>query len=76
MQNVTIRELMHNFSAYLTLVKKGERIIILERKTPIADIIPHNNAIAFPGWKRPIKRLKLKKKSFAQSLTENRNEER
>jgi antitoxin (DNA-binding transcriptional repressor) of toxin-antitoxin stability system len=76
MKSVNIRELLHNFSGYLKEVKSGERITILERHNPVADIIPHNENISFPGWKRKIKRVKLKGESFSKTLLKNRKDER
>lgn len=56
MQKVSIRDLMHNFSRYLKDVKEGECITILERNQAVADIVPHNPNIRYPGLKRTIKK--------------------
>ncbi len=71
MVEVGIRDLMHNFSYYLKEVKAGKCITILERQKAVADIIPHNN-IRFPGWKRTIKRRKIKGESFSKTVSKNR----
>ncbi len=76
MTQVTIRQLTHGFSGYLRAVKKGERIIILDRKTPVADMIPHNENLALPGWKRPITKLKVKGEPFSQTVIKMRSEDR
>ncbi len=76
MISVSIRELSHNFSSYLKQVKAGERITILERNTPIADIIPHNEHVSQPAWKREIKKLQLKGELFSQTIIKNRREEK
>ena len=55
MQKVNIRDLMHNFSHYLKEVKEGDCITVLERNKAVADIVPHNPNIQYPGWKRTIK---------------------
>ena len=75
MISVNIRELTHNFSDYLKEVKAGERVTILERNTPVADIIPHNENIALPGWKRPVKRLKLKGEPLSNTIVKLRRKE-
>lgn len=75
MVSVNIRELTHNFSNYLKEVKSGERIVILERNTPVADIIPHNENIAYPGWKRKIKKIEIKGEPLSQTIVRNRREE-
>ncbi|MBD3343754.1 MAG: type II toxin-antitoxin system prevent-host-death family antitoxin [Chitinivibrionales bacterium] len=74
MQLVNIRELMHNFSHYLKEVKAGEQITILERHKPVADIIPHNENIRYPGWKRMVKRRKIGGESFSDTVTKSREE--
>ena len=76
MTQVTIRQLTHGFSGYLKAVKKGERIVILERRTPVADLIPHNENLAQPGWKRPITRIKVKGLNMAEVVSKMRDEDR
>jgi len=76
MKEIKIRELMHNFSSYLKEVKNGERITILDRNNPVADLVPHNENIQFPGWQRKIKRVKAKKESVVETLLKSRSEER
>lgn len=76
MTQVTIRELTHRFSGYLKAVKEGERIVILERRTPVADLIPHNENLARPGWKRPVTKIHVKGEGLSRTVVELRDEER
>ena len=76
MVSINIRELTHNFSTYLKKVKVGERIVIMERNKPIADLIPHNENITQPGWKREIKPIKIKGESLSKTVIRLREEER
>ena len=76
MTQVTIRQLTHGFSNYLKAVKKGERIVILDRRTPVADLIPHNENLAQPGWKRPISEIKVKGLNMAKVVEKMRDEDR
>ena len=76
MVSVNIREFLHNYSSYLKEVKSGERVVIMERNKPIADLIPHNENIAKPGWKRPIKRIKIKGEAISETVVKNRRESR
>ena len=76
MTQVTIRQLTHGFSGYLKAVKQGERIVILDRRTPVADLIPHNENLAQPGWKRPISKIKVKGEEFSQTASKMRAEDR
>lgn len=76
MTQVTIRQLTHGFSGYIKAVKRGEKIVILERRTPVADLIPHNENLAQPGWKRPVSKIKVKGIGLSQMVSKMRDEER
>ena len=76
MTHVTIRQLTHGFSGYLKAVKQGEKIVILERRTPVADLIPHNENLARPGWKRPVSKIKVKGETLSQTVSKMRTEDR
>lgn len=67
MQSISIRVLMHNFAHYLKEVKEGECITILERNNPVADIVPHNDNVKYPGWKREVKRRKIGGEPFSET---------
>jgi prevent-host-death family protein len=75
MHSVSIRDLMHNFSHYLKEVKTGERITVLERNVAVADIIPHDIGITYPGWKRTIKRRKIKGEAFSETVAKSREDQ-
>ncbi len=75
MKSVNIRELTHHFSSYLRVVKKGEKIVVLERNLPVADLIPHNENVGQPGWKRPILKIKVKGLSFSETISKMREDE-
>jgi prevent-host-death family protein len=75
MQTVSIRDLMHNFSHYLKEVKSGEGITVLKRNVPVADIVPHENAIRFPGWKRTVNRRKIKGEAFSKTVMKSREDQ-
>lgn len=75
MQKVNIRDLMHNFSSYLKNVKDGDCITVLERNKAVADIVPHNPDIRYPGWKRTIKKRTISGESFSATVVKNREQE-
>lgn len=75
MQKVNIRDLMHNFSRYLKYVKEGECITILERNQAVADIVPHNPDVRYPGWKRNIQKRSVSGESFSETVAKNREQE-
>ena len=76
MVSVNIRDLTHNFSKYLKEVKSGERIVVMERNTAVADLIPHNENVSQPGWKREIKKIKLRGNLSSEAVIKNRREEK
>jgi antitoxin (DNA-binding transcriptional repressor) of toxin-antitoxin stability system len=76
MKAVNIRELTHHFSSYLKVVKRGERIVVMERRLPVADIVPHNENVTSPGWKRPIQKIRVKGEALSATTTRLRAEER
>jgi len=75
MVSINIRELNHNLAHYLKKVKSGERIIILERNVPIAEVVPHNVNTA-PGWKREIQKISLPGEPLSETIVKNRREEK
>lgn len=76
MKTVNIRELTHHFADYLKVVKRGERIVVLERSSPVADLVPHNENLAFPAWKRPIQKIRVGGEAFSKTVSRMRAEER
>ncbi len=72
---INIRELSHNLSGYLKKVKKGERITIMERNIPIADVIPHN-ANVLPGWKREIEKIAISGEPLSKTIVKHRRKEK
>lgn len=75
MISINVRDLMHSFSKYLKIVKRGEKIILMERNVPVADIIPHNENVARPGWKRTIEKIEIKGESLSETVIRNRREQ-
>ncbi len=74
---VNVRELTHNFSGYLKMVEQGDRVIVMVRNKPVAEIIPRNENIAVPSWKVVAPKVGLKNKaSMSGQIVKYRNEER
>lgn len=74
MKNVNIRDLTHNFALYMNLVKSGERLVIMERNKPIADIYPHNENVKIPAWKRKIDKISLTGEPLSATVIKSRKE--
>ncbi|MBI3276919.1 MAG: hypothetical protein HYZ66_04100 [Chlamydiae bacterium] len=73
---VSVRQLLHGFSNYLKKIEEGERIIVLKRNVPVADIISHCENIQQPVWKRKINKMTLKGVSFSKTTVKCREEKR
>ncbi len=61
MKEAEVSELKAHLSEYLARVRKGETIVVYDRKTPIARLIPYDEAIGgfrIEGPRRPISDLK------------------
>jgi prevent-host-death family protein len=56
MESIGVRELRQNASAYLRRVRSGETIVITDRGTPIARIVP----IGPSGWQRLVDEGRLR----------------
>ena len=74
---VNVRELTHNFAGYLKKVEKGERIVVMVRNKPVAEIIPRNENIEMPSWKTVAPKVRLKGGVLAsKQIVKYRDEER
>ena len=77
MVSVNIRELTHHFSGYLKRVEQGDRVIVMVRNKPVAEIIPRNENVKTPSWKIVSPKVILKNKASASKLlVKYRDEER
>ena len=75
MKTVNIRELTHHFADYLSVVKRGERIVVMERSVPVADLVPHDDNLAAPRWKRPIQKIFAKGEMLSETTARLRAKE-
>jgi antitoxin (DNA-binding transcriptional repressor) of toxin-antitoxin stability system len=75
MKSANIRELTHHFASYLKVVKRGGRIVVMERSLPVADIVPHNENLTAPAWKRGLQKIQVKGETFSQTTIKSRAEE-
>ena len=74
---VNVRELTHNFSGYLKRVGRGDRVIVMVRNKPVAEIIPRNENIETPSWKTVSPKVSLKNgASIPKQIVKYRDEER
>ena len=57
MKTICVSELKANLSSYLKRAHKGERILVLDRKDPVAEIGPAGVGPAGVGPANPLERL-------------------
>ena len=49
MKAINISDLKNNLSRHLDAVRRGQRIVVLDRREPIAEIAPAS-PVSFPPW--------------------------
>ncbi len=85
MTEVMIAELKANLSAHLAEVRKGSTVVVCDRATPIARLVPFNEAddltileaVDLPREARKIKPVKLQKPvDLDRILAESRGDKR
>jgi len=77
MVSVNVRELTHHFSGYLKRVEQGDRVIVMVRNKPVAEIIPRNENIEILPWKIISPKVSLKNKiSISKQVIKYRDEDR
>jgi prevent-host-death family protein len=61
MKTVTFTDFRKNLSRFIAEVEHGEKIALLRRGKPVAEVIPFFDRLGttIPAWKRPRTRLKL-----------------
>jgi len=52
-----------------------ERIIVMKRNKAVAEIIPHNENVVPPGWKRDIQKIKIDGESFSDTVIKERKKQ-
>ena len=75
MTAVSIREFSHHMSKYLKKLRAGEGFMLKYRNEPIAQVTPNKPVTIVPGWKHPIKRIKLKGESMSETVIRMRRED-
>jgi prevent-host-death family protein len=58
MDYLQFTELRNSAKEYFDKVEKGKSFVIIRKGRPIAKVVPFNEPLQ--GWKREIKRVKLK----------------
>ena len=54
MKQAMVSELKAKLSAYLSAVRKGETVVVCDRKTPVARLIPYTQSTDELGIEEPV----------------------
>lgn len=76
MVEINMREFSHNIAQYIERACRGEKIVLIKRRKPVVDIMPHNECPGKPGWKRKIDKIYARGETFAQTAIKMRREEK
>lgn len=76
MVKINMREFSHNIAQYIERARRGEKIVLIKRRKPVVDIMPHNEYPKKPGWKREIDKIHVRGETFSQTVVKMRREER
>lgn len=58
MEYLQYTEFRNQAKKYFDQIEQGARFTIIRKGKPVAEILPFNKKI--PGWKRPVKKARLK----------------
>ena len=70
---MNIRELTRHFASYLNVVKRGERVVVMVRSVPVADLIPRNSNLASPAWRRSIQKIRVTGETLSRTVSRLRD---
>ena len=77
MKTITFSDFRKNASNFITAVEHGEKLILLRRGKPVAEIIPFTDKLdTTPAWKKPGIRLKISGNDLSSAINEERDAEK
>lgn len=74
MQYVQFSELRARCKLIFDRVESGERVLVTRHGRPIAEIIPYEETLLPCGWKRNVKKIKIKGESISNTVIKERRE--
>ncbi len=75
MKTIRVTDFRNKASKYISEVEHGEKLLILRRGKPVAEIRPCTRiSTTEPAWKRPFGRLQVKGDSFSSVILSEREE--
>jgi len=73
MKTIAFTDFRKAASGYISEVEHGERIVLLRRGRPVAEIVPFTDEVQrTPSWKRPGIRLRMRGSDLSSAILEER----
>lgn len=75
MKTISFTDFRKNASELITDVEHGEKIILLRRGKPVAEITPFSEKPQTPAWKQKGIQLQLRGKDLSSAIIDERGDE-
>ena len=73
MKTIPVTDFRKNTSRFISEVEHGERLILIRRGKPVAEIIPFSDRPKkIPAWKQPSVRLQIHGSELSSAILEDR----
>ena len=73
MKTVPFTDFRKNASGFIDEVEHGEKIVLIRRGKPVAEIVPFSNRLqGSPAWKQPGVRLQIGGSDLSSAILEER----
>jgi prevent-host-death family protein len=73
MKTITFTDFRKKASGFITEVEHGERLVLLRRGKPVAEIIPFSDEPRrTPSWKQPGIRLRIRGSDLSSAILDER----
>lgn len=73
---VNTREYLRNIGYYFKKVRGGQKIIIMNRNQPFAELVPVNEHVKKPVWQEETDMLQVPGLNMGEEIVKNRQTER
>jgi prevent-host-death family protein len=73
MKTITFTDFRKRASGFITEVEHGERLVLLRRGKPVAEVVPFSDRLRrTPAWKQPGIRLSIRGSDLSSAILEER----
>lgn len=76
MKTIKFTDFRKKASGFITEVEKGETLVLLRHRKPVAEIVPiKNGSDKTPSWKQPVTPLEIDGYDLSSAILEERDSE-